>query len=124
MDAEVNKVFKLSEWEAFFKKPCFKTSIAYGAGIFPSYSLVYLIISFSLLLLLLIYQLLIVCGCFMAGHKLFLYRQVNNKVANAFILTSLLTSSISFMICSNELNTKYSMIKKAFQRTNIKEDKK
>ena len=44
MDAEVNKVFKLSEWEAFFKKPCFKTSIAYGAGIFPSYSLIYLII--------------------------------------------------------------------------------
>jgi hypothetical protein len=44
---------------------------------------------------------------------------------NAGVLTFIVVSSASFLICANEINTKYEMIKQAFaQQAKFKEDDK
>ncbi len=43
---------------------------------------------------------------------------------NAGVLTFLAVSGMSFLICANDVNKKYDMLRQAFHHQNIKEDRK
>lgn len=81
-------------WEDFvFRTPCVKSSYLLGLG----------------------------CGSTMIAHKLHLHRGQVNRAVRAGLFTFIFTSSVSFYLCANEINRKYEMLQKAFQKRNIKE---
>jgi hypothetical protein len=59
----------------------------------------------------------------MVAHKLHLYKRNVRHAASAGVLTFTVISSANFLICSNEFNQKYEMIRKGFEKKNIQEDR-
>ena len=95
-EIDFNKLLSWKNWEDFFyRTPCVRSSFLWGMG----------------------------CGSMMAAHKLRLYRGQVGRAVNAAVLTFVVVSSGNFLICANDVNTKYDMIKQAFQQKNMKEDR-
>mmetsp|Transcript_17661 Transcript_17661/g.24240 ORF Transcript_17661/g.24240 Transcript_17661/m.24240 type:complete len:120 (-) Transcript_17661:1049-1408(-) len=93
---EFEDLFKRRTWENFFfHTPCVRSSYLWGIG----------------------------CGSIMMAHKLRLYRNFHHGFSAA-ILTFTFVSSLSFLKCAHDVNTKYELLRKAFAVQNIKEIKR
>mmetsp|Transcript_14952 Transcript_14952/g.16184 ORF Transcript_14952/g.16184 Transcript_14952/m.16184 type:complete len:108 (+) Transcript_14952:52-375(+) len=83
---------KKKTWDDFFNRtPCVKPSYLWGFA----------------------------CGSLMTAHKLRLYKGRLNLALNYGFFTFLSVSSIFFLNCAYEVNSKHEMIQKAFTKQKI-----